>query len=188
MTQKKTQSPPPKAGVYAGSFDPITRGHTDIILQAARLLPKLHVVVGVNPLKSGGLFTPDERVDMIRHEIETAVKPQLEKEGIACDIKVAKHSGLTVAFMEAQNAPFLIRGLRLGTEFDAEYPTLVANHKEYNKFTPVFLCTTDPHLQIISSTLARELERFSGKSVKEYVSPHVAKKLKKRIDEKGLRF
>lgn len=183
MTKKASQH---TAGVYAGSFDPVTRGHLDIIFQAACLFSRLHVVVGVNPGKNP-LFTPDERVAMVRHEIDTVIAPRLQAQGRVCDIYVEKNGGLTAAFMKAHNAPFYVRGLRLGMEFDAEYPTLVAGRLEYDAFKPVFLCTTDPHLQIVSSSLAREVERFGGASIGHYVTPYVEQKLRQRMGEKGLR-
>src|SRR5947207_467747 len=114
------------AGVYAGSFDPVTKAHLDIILQAARLLSRLVVVVGVNSEKNPW-FTDEERIEMLRHEIEHVVKPQLAAEGIKCDITVEYNTGLTAAFMKANNAPFYVRGLRPGNDFDSEYPVAMAN-------------------------------------------------------------
>lgn len=176
-----------RAGVYAGSFDPITRGHLDIIFQAAKLMDRLYVVVGVNTSKQP-LFTGAERVAMIRAEIADEVLPRLKKMGLSCDIRVAEHGGLTAQFMKANGAPFYIRGLRMGMEFDAEYPALVAGQGEYADFTPVFLCTTDPHLQIVSSSLARELGRFGGKSLERYVTKRVAAALEERIAARGPRI
>ncbi len=181
MSRKKA---PKKAGVYAGSFDPVTRGHLDIIFQAASLLPKLYVVVGVNTDKNP-IFTDDERTEMMRHEIDTVVRPRLKKAGLSCDIRVERNDGLTATFMEAHNAPFYVRGLRLGMEFDKEYPSLVAGHLEYKDFKPVFLVTTKPDLQIVSSSLAREIGHFNGKSLGHYVTPYVEKKLRQRMGEKG---
>jgi len=169
-----------KSGVYAGSFDPITKGHLDIIFQAAKLLDTLYIVVGVNSAKTP-LFTAEERIAMIRHEIAAITEPALKQAGIKCEIKVAKHPGLTAAFMKAHDAPFYIRGLRLGTEFDAEYPAIVISKREYPAFTPVFLCAADPALQVVSSSMARELQRFGGKSMDALVTPYVAQKLKARL-------
>ena len=99
-----------RAGVYAGSFDPITRGHLDIILQAAKILPKLYIVVGINPNKKP-TFTDDERVAMIQREVGKYVAPRLEKDGVSCNIIVRKHAGLTAQFMKSHNAPLFIRGI-----------------------------------------------------------------------------
>jgi pantetheine-phosphate adenylyltransferase len=140
-------------------------------------------MVGVNPEKNP-LFTPDERIEMIRHEIDTITQPKLKKNKQTCDIKVEKYSGLTAQFMKANKAPYYIRGLRLGTEFDSEYPALVAGKNEYKEFTPLFFCTADPLLQVVSSSLAREIESFGGKTTGKYVSSYIENKLKKRIKEK----
>jgi pantetheine-phosphate adenylyltransferase len=177
----------PKSGVYAGSFDPVTKGHMDIILQAALLLDRLYVVVGVNPGKSP-LFTPEERLEMIREEIDRITKPALKAAGKSCDIKVEKHTGLTATFMKAHDAPYYVRGLRRGTEFDDESSAVAASRLQYGEFTPVFLCSSDAKLQDISSTAARELARFDGKGLEHYVSPAIEARLKKRIDERGLRI
>ena len=173
----------PKGGVYAGTFDPITRGHLDIILQAARVVPRLTVLVAVNADKRP-VFSDAERVDMIRHEIDAHVIPALAAEGITCDIQVEKSSGLTAAFMEANDCPFYIRGLRPGTDFDNEYPVAMAGRKEYAAFQPLFFVASDPHLNTVSSSLARELARLGGKSLSAHVTPYVEQKLKQRLKPK----
>lgn len=182
-------NPPAKthAAVYPGSFDPHTRGHLDIIFQAAAMFSRLYVVVGVNPGKNP-LFTPEERADMLRQDIEDHVRPRLIAAGQDCDIRVEKHGGLTAAFMKAHDAHYYVRGLRMGTEFDTEYPALVAGRNEYKDFTPVFLCTTNPGLQIVSSSLAREVARFGGDSLDRYVTPAVQRHLEARVAQRGLRI
>jgi pantetheine-phosphate adenylyltransferase len=183
MTQiNKAKKTDKKSGVYAGTFSPVTRGHLDIIYQAACLMDTLYIMVGVNHEKEP-IFSDDERIDMIKHDIRSLVIPKLRKNGHRCEIKVAKHDGLTAAFMKAHDAPYYIRGLRLGMEFDHEYPSLIASKGEYDKFTPLFLCSADPYLQIVSSSLVREIERFGGKSAKKYVTPYVANKLKEKLKQ-----
>lgn len=169
-----------KGGVYAGTFDPITWGHLDIIMQAARVLPRLIVLVAINAGKSP-VFSDSERVDIIRHEIEAHVKPALAAEGVACDISVEKSSGLTAAFMEANNAPFYIRGLRPGTDFDNEYPLAMAGRREYPRFQPMFFVASKADLNYVSSTIARELAKLGGKSLHAHVTPYVEEKLKQRL-------
>ena len=101
MTQpdESVSAPGEKAGVYAGSFDPVTKAHIDIIFQAAQVLSGLIVVVGVNSEKNPW-FTDEERIEMLRHEIETVVKPRLAAEGKSCDITVEYNSGLTAAWAD----------------------------------------------------------------------------------------
>lgn len=169
-----------KGGVYAGTFDPVTRGHLDIIAQAARVVPRLIVLVGVNAGKNP-VFTADERVEMLRREIEAHIKPALAAEGISCDLRVEKYSGLTAAFMEAHNAPFYIRGLRPGTDFDNEYPIAMAGRREYAQFQPLFFVASDANLNYVSSSLARELAKLGGKSLGAHVTPYVEEKLSERL-------
>ena len=169
-----------KAGVYAGTFDPITKGHLEIIFHAAAAMDKLYVVVGVNPSKNP-IFTPDERIEMITKDINDTIKPRLAAAGFKCDIDVKKHAGLTTDFMQAHNAPFYIRGLRLGMEFDTEYPAVLASKNEYPEFIPLYTCVTDPSLHAVSSTLAREIARFGGRSLESYVTPDTAEKLRNRM-------
>jgi len=171
--------------VYAGSFDPVTYGHLDIIFQAAAMMDTLHVVVACNSSKSP-IFTPQERADMVRDEINSIVIPRLAQAGHNHNIQVHTHGGLMAAFMKANNAPYFVRGLRLGTEFDKEYPSIIVNRNEYPVFTPVFLCSTDPALQVVSSSIAREVAAFSGSSLHKYVSPAVEKQLVDRMNKLGL--
>ena len=184
MGKKKDKFP--NAGVYAGSFDPVTRGHLEIVFEAAKLMDTLYIVVAVNPGKSP-LFTPEERVAMIEKDIRDVIRPRLQKAGISCDIQVKQHQGLTAHFMKAHNAPFYIRGLRMGTEFDAESAAMTVGRNEYKDFTPVFMTVANPALQTTSSSIARELEMFGGNSIKKFVTPQVAKKLKARVEERGLK-
>jgi pantetheine-phosphate adenylyltransferase len=112
------------------------------------------------------------------------VRPVLKEEGINCVISVEKSSGLTAAFMEANNAPFYIRGLRPGTDFDNEYPIAMANRKEYAAFQPMFFVASDANLNYVSSTVARELARHGGKSLSSQVTPYVEQKLRERLGPK----
>jgi pantetheine-phosphate adenylyltransferase len=176
-------APGKEAGVYAGSFDPVTRGHLDIIFQAAKLLPRLIVVVGINSEKNAW-FTDEERIEMLRHEIETVVKPQLAAESKSCDITVEYNGGLTAAFRKANNAPFYVRGLRPGNDFDSEYPVAMANRVEYKALVPLFLIASEPALNNVSSSIARDLARHHGESLGAHVTPYVEEKLKARAAEK----
>lgn len=176
-----------RRAVYAGSFSPITRGHHDIILQAARAYDEVIVSVGVNPQKQP-LFNEAERIAMIEHDIKTHIDPVLRAEGVKSRIRVVSYEGTTARFMQAQNAPFYVRGLRLGTEFDQEFPSLQASRAIYPAFTPVFFCALDPKLQTVSSTMARELCRFGEDHILEnYVTPHVKDKLIERMRAQKLR-
>jgi pantetheine-phosphate adenylyltransferase len=172
------------AGVYAGSFDPVTRAHLDIIFQAARVLPRLIVVVGVNSEKNPW-FTDEERVEMLKHEIEHVVKPKLAAKGKSCEISVQYNSGLTAAFLKANNAIVNVRGLRPGNDFDNEYPMAMVNHDENPDLMTIFLIASDPALNHVSSSFSRELARLEGQSLEQQVTPYVAEKLRARALEKN---
>lgn len=176
-----------RRAVYAGSFSPITRGHHDVILQAARSYDELYIAVGINPQKQP-LFTPEERIAMIEHDIRTVIAPALAKDGVKCHLKVVSYDGATARFMQAVQAPFYVRGLRLGTEFDAELPSLQISKQMYPDYTPVFFCSTKADLQKVSSTMARELCALREDALLgQMVTPHVQEKLIARMQERKLR-
>jgi|GEM_PF-730206 len=176
------------AAVYAGSFAPITKGHHDIILQAAKMFERLYIVVGVNASKKP-LFDQGERIKMIEKDVKTHIQPKLKKAGIDCEIIVTAHKGATARFMAEHDAPYYVRGLRLATEFDGE-STLVRNSQRiYKDFTPVLFMSSDAHLETVSSSAARELARLGeDKALGEILSVNVKKKLIKRMDDLGLRI
>ena len=94
-----------KIGVYPGSFDPITKGHMDIIERAAKLVDILYVSVLTNPHKLGGMFTNEERMDMIKNSISHLP-----------NIRVETFSGLLVDYAKDKNATVIVRGLRAVTD------------------------------------------------------------------------
>lgn len=184
---KKILGPAFRRAVYAGSFSPITRGHHDIILQAARAYDELIIGIGINPQKQP-LFTEAERAAMIEHDIKTHIEPVLRAEGVKCTLRVVSFEGTTARFMQASNAPFYVRGLRLGTEFDAEFPSLMVSKNIYPAFTPVFFCSTNPKLQTVSSTVAREVCKFGEDQIlDDYVTPHVKDKMIERMRQLKMR-
>jgi pantetheine-phosphate adenylyltransferase len=176
-----------RRAVYPGSFGPITLGHHDIIIQAARAFDELTIAVGVNHEKQP-IFTDQERVEMIEHDIKTHIMPELEKAGVKCDLKVARFNGATARFMKEVGADFYVRGLRLGTEFDQEMPSIAVSRQINPAFTPVFFCGSEEKLQTVSSTVARELCKLGEDDLlDQYVTPHVAQTLTQRMDELGMR-
>lgn len=108
--------------------------------------------------------------------------------GKSCDIEVVQFEGATARFMKEIGAPYYVRGLRIGTDFDSEYPAIRVNQKINPDLIPVLLCSTNPELQDISSTIAREACRVGEDGVLEsYVTPHVKEKLIQKMNELGLR-
>jgi len=132
-----------KIAVFPGSFDPITRGHEDIVRRALPLFDKVIMAVGINS-KKRSLYSIEERMDWIR-----AVFHGEEK------IEVKQFSGLTVHFCEKVGAKYIIRGLRNGSDFDYE-KTISQLNADLGNIESIFFISK-PQFSHISSTIVREI-------------------------------
>jgi pantetheine-phosphate adenylyltransferase len=150
--------------IYAGSFDPITHGHTAIIHRAARLYDKVTVAVGVNPSKKG-LFTFEERRDLIR----ASLPPEIE---------VVAIQGLLVDFARTIGAGVLVRGLRLLADFEHEFQLALGNRDLAPDIETVFLMTAPEHVYV-SSSLIREIAANGGDFARYVPAPVHAAMLEK---------
>ena len=150
--------------IYAGSFDPITRGHEDLMLRSLEFVDKLVVAVAVNSSKEP-LFSIDERAELIRRAV--ADEPRIE---------VHSFSGLLVTFAESVGARLLIRGLRAVSDFEYEYQMAFMNRHLAPQLETVFMV---PSLDTtyISASLVREIARYGG-DVTNLVHPAVASALR----------
>jgi pantetheine-phosphate adenylyltransferase len=158
-----------RRGVYAGSFDPIHHGHLDIIERAAEMVDTLYVAVAHNAEKPSGLFTPDERVELIRNS-----KPSMRSEKIvACAF-----TGLTVEFCHDCEARMLFRGLRASVDFDAEFEMHGINYTLDPMLRTVFLMAKPEHLYI-SSRRIKEVASLGGN-----VAPWVPSNVEEALQEK----
>lgn len=146
--------------VYAGSFDPITHGHTAIIERALKLYDKVTVAIGVNVAKKA-LFTPDERIEHIR----TAVGDQ-------SGLEVVSFGGLLIDLTRSTGAGVILRGLRMLTDFELEFQLALANRDLAGEVETVFLMTDHAHVYI-SSSLVKEIA-VNGGAFENYVPPNVA--------------
>nr|WP_307989510.1 pantetheine-phosphate adenylyltransferase [uncultured Niameybacter sp.] len=156
-----------KIGVYPGSFDPITKGHMDIIERGAKLVDVLYVSVLTNPHKGEGMFTTKERMDMIEKSMS-----------YIDNIKVETFSGLLVDYAKAKKANVIIRGLRAMTDFEYEMQMAQINKNLLPSVETIFL-VTDTQYSFLSSSTVRELVRFKGHFhdlVPEYVADVVERK------------
>ncbi|MGH7128129.1 MAG: pantetheine-phosphate adenylyltransferase, partial [Planctomycetaceae bacterium] len=117
----------PHHAVYAGSFDPPTLGHEDVIRRGARIFTRLTIGVGINPDKTP-LFTPQERLEMIREMI--ADLPNVD---------VCSFEGLAVDFVRSSGARVMLRGVRTLTDIEAEFTMSLANHVLASEIETVFL-------------------------------------------------
>ena len=147
------------AAVYAGSFDPVTFGHLDIIRRAAEIYSPLYVATTTNTGKQP-LFEPQERIAMIRGALNGTEH-----------IEVETFSGLLVEYARAKQAKVLIRGLRAAADFDYEFGMAMMNRALAPEVETVFF-VTDPRYMFISSSLIRQLAQAGG-DVGSFVPPEV---------------
>lgn len=156
-----------RTAVYAGSFDPITRGHEDLIRRSLHFVDRLVVAVATNISKQA-LFSMDERVDFIRAAV-----------GDDPRVEVHQFSGLLVDFAKSVGAGLIIRGLRAVSDFEYEYQMALMNRHLAPSLETVFMV---PSLDTtyISSSLVREVARFRG-DVTGLVHPAVADALRAKL-------
>ena len=159
----------PKVALYAGSFDPITNGHTDLIKRSLEFVDHLVVAVAENPQKQA-LFSTDERVALIGAALDN--DPRVE---------VRAFHGLLVEFALSLEVRMIIRGLRAVSDFEYEYQMALMNRHLAPSLETVFMV---PSLDTtyISSSMVREVAKFGG-DVKSLVHPGVAAALKTKYLE-----
>ena len=159
-----------RTALYAGSFDPITRGHEDLMLRSLAYVDRLIVAVATNSTKNP-IFTVQERIDLIRATVSNESR-----------ITVKSFDGLLVEFAAQEGAQLLIRGLRAVSDFEYEYQMALMNRHLSPKLETVFMV---PSLDTtyISASLVREIARYGG-DVSSLVHPAVAAALKARLSPK----
>jgi pantetheine-phosphate adenylyltransferase len=159
----------PRIALYAGSFDPVTNGHIDVVRQAARLVDTLVLAIGVHPGKTP-LFPAADR----RAMLEETCAPLAKDAG--CTLDFATFDGLVVTAAKKAGATVLIRGLRDGSDFDYEMQMAGMNGAMASDIDTVFL-PASPGVRHITATLVRQIAMMGG-DVSDFVSPGVAKRLK----------
>jgi pantetheine-phosphate adenylyltransferase len=160
--------------VYPGTFDPVTNGHVDIIGRAARIAERLVVGVAVNGGKDP-LFSLDERVEMVRGEIDA-----LDSETSA-RVEVVAFDNLLMDFVGDMGASVIVRGLRAVSDFEYEFQMAGMNSRLNPDVETVFLMASDRH-QFIASRFVKEIGRLGG-DISHFVSPRVSERLVKRVAE-----
>ena len=159
--------------VYPGTFDPITKGHIDIIVRASKFVDKLIVSPAKDTLKNP-IFSQEERVELIEHEI---------KSQNLSNVIVLPFKGLIVNFLKEQKATLLIRGIRGISDFDNEFTMANMNKKLHNNIDTVFLPALES-FQFISSTLVRQIAMLHG-NIEEFVSENVKNKIMEKLNNKS---
>ena len=153
--------------IYPGAFDPITNGHLDIAARAARLFKKVIIGVFDRPAKNI-LFSTDERVDLVRQSIRDL--PNVEVEAF---------STLTVEFAKKVGARAIVRGLRIGGDFEREFEMALMN-KTLSADCEVVCLMTNLKYQFVSSSLLKEVATLGG-HIEDLVPGPVAKALSEKI-------
>ena len=156
-----------RIAVYPGSFDPITRGHEDLIRRSLEFVDQLIVAVAVNVAKQP-LFSLDERVKLI----EATVRDKR--------VEVRSFEGLLAEFAKQVDAAVIVRGLRAVSDFEYEFQMALMNRNLAPKIETVFLVPAFD-LTYLSSSLVREVARFGG-DVSQLVDPVVQRALKRKFE------
>jgi len=153
--------------VYAGSFDPVTLGHVDLIERSASLFDEVVVAVGLHATKKA-LFTPEERVALLR-EVASHVK----------NVRIESFDGLLIHFCERIGARAIVRGLRAVTDFEYELQIAHANADIQPRIDTVFL-PTRTNYGFVSASLVREIASH-GADVSHYAPGPVCEALKRKF-------
>ena len=154
-------------GIYPGSFDPIHKGHIDIINRATKLVDKLYIAVADSPHKQP-LFNLEERKDMIENEFSSNK-----------DIEVIAFDNLLIDLANSLKAKILIRGLRVVSDFEYEFQMLGMNRQLDSNIETVFLMA-DAQRPSISSNFVKEIARLGG-NVSNFTNSFVTQKLKDKF-------
>ncbi|MBN8518071.1 MAG: pantetheine-phosphate adenylyltransferase [Candidatus Accumulibacter sp.] len=158
-----------RVAIYAGTFDPMTRGHEDLVRRAACLFDRVIVAIAQNQPKRP-FFSLAERVEMAR-------------EILACypNAEVCGFDGLLMDFLHAKGAKVIIRGLRAVSDFDYEFQMAGMNRNLFPEVETVFLTPGEQYL-FISATMVREIAVLGG-DVSKFVQPAISDRLAKRVRE-----
>ncbi|HEX2217078.1 MAG TPA: pantetheine-phosphate adenylyltransferase [Xanthobacteraceae bacterium] len=165
----------PRTALYAGSFDPVTNGHIDIVRQAAGLAERLVLAIGVHPGKTP-LLTAEERLALLEQTCGALVR------NIGCALKCTTFADLVVAAARREGATLLIRGLRDGTDFDYEMQMAGMNGAMAPGMQTVFL-PASPAVRPITATLVRQIAAMGG-DVSQFVPAAVAQRLAAKFAKK----
>lgn len=157
-----------KIGIYPGSFDPVTNGHMDIIERSSKIVDKLIVSVLINPQKKEGLFTIDERKEILK-----SCTTNLD------NVQIDSFSGLLVDYAKHKGATMIVRGLRAIMDLELEMQMAQINKTMSPEIETIFLVTQAQN-SFLSSSAVKELAFFNGQ-VDDLVPQYVRDKLKEKF-------
>jgi pantetheine-phosphate adenylyltransferase len=150
--------------VYPGTFDPITRGHEDLVRRATRLFD--HLIVAVASSRQSAVFSVEERVDMAKEVLAHHA-----------NVEVMGFSGLLMDFLRQQGARIIIRGLRAVSDFEYEFQMAGMNRNLYPDVETVFLTPGEQYM-FVSATMVREIALLGG-DVSPFVNPLILPRLRR---------
>jgi pantetheine-phosphate adenylyltransferase len=153
--------------IYPGTFDPLTRGHEDLVRRASTIFGTLVLAIAESRPKRT-FFSLQERIDMARE-----VLPDVN------NLEVVGFSGLLIDFVRKHGARVVLRGLRAVSDFEYEFQLAGMNRNLYPEMETMFLTPSEQHM-FISATLVREIASLGG-DVSKFVHPHVQKRLKAKV-------
>jgi len=160
-----------KRAVFAGTFDPVTNGHLDLMQRALRMFDHLTVAVAER-MEKGVLFTQEERVAMIREATS-----ELDR------LSIEPFSGLLVDFARERKIPVLVRGLRFISDFEYEFQMALMNRKLSDEIETVFLMPSETYTYV-NATLVKEIARYGG-AIDDLVPKNVAPRLRQKLGVKS---
>ncbi len=157
-----------RRAIYPGSFDPVTLGHLDVIKRAAAIFDELIVCVSVNSAKDGGLFSPEERVELIHRVTE-----ELPNVRVDCSRE------LVADYAKRNRARVLVKGLRAVSDYESEIQMAMINAKLNARLDTVFLYTR-PKYAYLSSTVVKELARY-GADLSDFVPRQIIEQVRAKV-------
>ncbi len=152
--------------VYPGTFDPMTKGHFDLIVRSARLYERLVVAVAATSSKEGAMFPADERMAMIREDVERA--------GLA-NVEVKLLDTLLVDFCRREGARVVIRGVRVYSDFEYEFQMALTNRRLAPEIETLFMMPSE-NLAYVTASTVREITRYGGDT-----APFVTEAVQRRL-------
>lgn len=161
----------PKVAIYPGTFDPITKGHIDLVERGIRIFDRLIIAVAPNPGKNP-LFSPDERVALIT-DILSPIP----------NVEVRRFDGLLVSFAQGVGANVILRGLRAVSDFEFEFQLAGMNRRLYPEIETMFLTPAEQYA-FVSSSMVREIAMLGG-DISSFVDPKVETALVDKFAKKN---
>lgn len=153
--------------IYPGSFDPVTKGHLDIIERGLKIFDKVVVTILTNPAKTT-LFSVEERMDMLNESLKEFQNTEVDS-----------YQGLLVDYAQKRGANAILRGMRAVSDFEYEFQLALMNRKLNRDIQTVFLMTSFRWI-FTSSSIIKEAARFGG-DISDMVPPVVFRKLKEKL-------